>query len=61
VRALTVSDNVAAPVPKSLRELAETVWTLDDPAGRPVVRRPALPAAAQATLVLEPDLPSRSA
>jgi uncharacterized membrane protein YgaE (UPF0421/DUF939 family) len=57
VRALTVGDNVPAPVPDSLRDLAETVRTLDeyldDPAGRPVVREPALRAAAQATLVLE--------
>ena len=38
-RALDVSDNVPAPVPDALRELAETVRTLDeyldDPAGRP--------------------------
>jgi uncharacterized membrane protein YgaE (UPF0421/DUF939 family) len=57
VRALSVGDNVPAPVPDSLRDLAETVRTLDqyleDPAGRPVVREPALRAAAQATLVLE--------
>ena len=57
VRALTVGDNVPAPVPDALRDLAETVRTLDeyldDPAGRPVVREPALRAAAQATLVLE--------
>ena len=57
VAALTVGDNVPAPVPDSLRDLAETVRTLDDylddPAGRPVVREPALRAAAQATLVLE--------
>lgn len=57
VRALSVDDNVPAPVPDSLRDLAETVRTLDeyleDPAGRPVVREPALRAAAQATLVLE--------
>jgi hypothetical protein len=57
VRALGVDDNVPAPVPDSLRDLAETVRTLDayleDPAGRPVVREPALRAAAQATLVLE--------
>jgi hypothetical protein len=57
VRPLTVGDNVPAPVPDSLRDLAETVRTLDeyldDPAGRPVVREPALRAAAQATLVLE--------
>jgi uncharacterized membrane protein YgaE (UPF0421/DUF939 family) len=57
VRALSVGDNVPGPVPDSLRDLAETVRTLDeyleDPAGRPVVREPALRAAAQATLVLE--------
>jgi hypothetical protein len=57
VRALSVGDNVPAPVPDSLRDLAETVRTLDayleDPAGRPVVREPALRAAAQATLVLD--------
>jgi hypothetical protein len=57
VRALSVGDNVPAPVPESLRDLAEAVRTLgeylDDPAGRPVVREPALRAAAQATLVLE--------
>jgi hypothetical protein len=57
VRALTVGDNVPAPVPDSLRDLAEAVRTLDeyleDPAGRPVVREPALRAAAQATLVLD--------
>jgi uncharacterized membrane protein YgaE (UPF0421/DUF939 family) len=57
VRALSVRDNVPAPVPDSLRDLAETVRTLDeyliDPAGRPVVREPALRAAAAATLVLE--------
>jgi hypothetical protein len=44
-------------VPDAVRDLAETVRTLDeyleDPAGRPVVREPALRAAAQATLVLE--------
>jgi hypothetical protein len=44
-------------VPDSLRDLAEAVRTLDqyleDPAGRPVVREPALRAAARATLVLE--------
>jgi hypothetical protein len=57
VRALSVGDNVPAPVPESLRDLAEAVRTLDvyleDPAGGPVVREPALRAAAQATLVLE--------
>ena len=57
VRALDVDDNVPPPVPAALRELAETVRTLDDylvdPAGRPVVREPALRAAARATLVLE--------
>jgi uncharacterized membrane protein YgaE (UPF0421/DUF939 family) len=57
VRALSHDDNVPAPVPDALRDLAETVRTLDayleDPAGRPVVREPALRAAAQATLVLE--------
>jgi uncharacterized membrane protein YgaE (UPF0421/DUF939 family) len=57
VRALSVGDNVPAPVPDSLRDLAQTVRTLDeyleDPAGRPVVREPALRAAAEATLVLE--------
>jgi uncharacterized membrane protein YgaE (UPF0421/DUF939 family) len=57
VRALSVNDNVPAPVPDALRDLAETVRTLDayleDPAGRPVVREPALRAAAEATLVLE--------
>jgi uncharacterized membrane protein YgaE (UPF0421/DUF939 family) len=57
VRALSVGDNVPAPVPDALRDLSETVRTLDeylgDPAGRPVVREPALRAAAQATLVLE--------
>ena len=56
-RALDVSDNVPAPVPDALRELAETVRTLDeyldDPAGQPMVREPALRAAARATLVLE--------
>ena len=44
LRALTVGDNVPAPVPDSLRDLAATVRTLDeyldDPAGRPVVRGP---------------------
>lgn len=57
VRALSVGDNVPAPVPDALRRLAETVRTLDeyldDPAGKPVVREPAVLAAAQATLVLE--------
>jgi uncharacterized membrane protein YgaE (UPF0421/DUF939 family) len=57
VRALSVGDNVPSPVPDSVRDLAEAVRTLDeyldDPAGRPVVREPALRAAAQATLVLE--------
>jgi uncharacterized membrane protein YgaE (UPF0421/DUF939 family) len=57
VRALSVGDNVPASVTDALRALAETVRTLDeyldDPAGRPVVREPALRAAAQATLVLE--------
>lgn len=57
VRALSVGDNVPAPVADALRDLAETVRTLDqyldDPEGRPVVREPALRAAAQTTLVLE--------
>jgi uncharacterized membrane protein YgaE (UPF0421/DUF939 family) len=57
VRALSVGDNVPAPVPGALRDLAESVRTLDhyldDPAGRPVVLEPALRAAAGATLVLE--------
>lgn len=57
VRALEVEDNIPSPVPAALRELAETVRTLDDylvdPAGKPVVREPALRAAARATLVLE--------
>jgi uncharacterized membrane protein YgaE (UPF0421/DUF939 family) len=57
VRALSVGDNVPVLVSDALRDLAETVRTLDeyleDPAGRPVVREPALRAAAQATLVLE--------
>lgn len=57
VRALSVDDNVPPAVSDALRDLAETVRTLDeyldDPAGRPVVREPALRAAAAATLVLE--------
>jgi hypothetical protein len=57
VRALSVGDNVPAPVPGALRDLAESVRILDhyldDPAGRPVVREPALRAAAGATVVLE--------
>ena len=57
MRALSVGDNVPAPVPDAVRDLAEAVWTLDeyldDPAGEPVVSEPALRAAAQATLVLE--------
>jgi uncharacterized membrane protein YgaE (UPF0421/DUF939 family) len=57
VRAIDVGDNVPPPVPDAVRDLAETVRTLDeyldDPAGRPVVREPALRAAAHATLVLE--------
>jgi uncharacterized membrane protein YgaE (UPF0421/DUF939 family) len=57
VRALSVGDNVPAPVPDALRDLAEAVRTLDeyldDPAGEPAVSEPALRAAAQATLVLE--------
>jgi uncharacterized membrane protein YgaE (UPF0421/DUF939 family) len=57
VRALTVGDNVPAPVPDAVRDLAQAVRTLDeyldDPAGEPAVSEPALRAAAQATLVLE--------
>ena len=57
VRALKRGDNVPAPVPDAVRDLAEAVRTLDeyldDPAGEPVVSEPALRAAAQATLVLE--------
>ena len=57
VRALEVGDNVPEPVPDAVRDLAEAVRTLDDyledPSGRPVVREPALRAAAGATLVLE--------
>jgi hypothetical protein len=57
LRALNVGDNVPAPVPDGIRDLAEAVRTLDeyldDPAGQPVVSEPALRAAAQATLVLE--------
>jgi uncharacterized membrane protein YgaE (UPF0421/DUF939 family) len=57
VRALTIGDNVPAPVPDAIRDLAEAVRTLDeylyDPAGDPVVSEPAVRAAARATLVLE--------
>jgi len=57
VRALSIGDNVPAPVPDAIRDLAEAVRTLDeylyDPAGDPVVSEPAVRAAARATLVLE--------
>ena len=57
VRALSLGDNVPAPVPDAARELAEAVRTLDDylddPEGEPVVSEPAVRAAAHATLVLE--------
>jgi uncharacterized membrane protein YgaE (UPF0421/DUF939 family) len=57
VRGLRIGDNVPAPVPDAVRDLAEAARTLDeyleDPAGEPVVSEPARRAAARATLVLE--------
>jgi hypothetical protein len=57
LRALAVGDNVPAPVPDAIRDLAEAVRrlddSLDDPAGEASVREPARRAAARATLVLE--------
>ena len=57
LRALELGDNVPAPVPDALRDLAEAVRrlddSLDDPQGESSVREPAQRAAARATLVLE--------
>jgi uncharacterized membrane protein YgaE (UPF0421/DUF939 family) len=57
VRALQMRDNVPAPVPEAIRELAGAVRRLEeslgDPSGEISVREPALRAAQQATLVLE--------
>jgi Fusaric acid resistance protein-like len=57
VRAIAQGDNVPAPVPEALRELADAVrrleGTLDEGGDETAVREPALRAAARATLVLE--------
>jgi hypothetical protein len=57
LRALELGDNVPAPVPDAVRDLAEAVRrlddSLDDPHGEASVREPARRAAARATLVLE--------
>jgi uncharacterized membrane protein YgaE (UPF0421/DUF939 family) len=57
VRALSLGDNVPAPMPDAIRDLSSAVRrleeSLDDPSGEVSVREPALRAAAQATLVLE--------
>jgi uncharacterized membrane protein YgaE (UPF0421/DUF939 family) len=57
VRALRFADNVPAPMPDAIRDLASAVRrldaSLDDPSGEVSVREPALRAAARATLALE--------
>jgi uncharacterized membrane protein YgaE (UPF0421/DUF939 family) len=57
VRALRFGDNVPAPMPEAIRDLAQAVRCLEeslgDPTGEISVREPALRAAAKATLVLE--------
>ena len=57
VRALQLGDNVPAPVPDAVRDLATAVRRLEeslgDPSGEASVREPALRAAGRATLVLE--------
>ena len=57
LRALQLGDNVPAPVPDALRDLAEAVRTfqaaLDESEPEPWVSEPAVRAAARATLVLE--------
>jgi hypothetical protein len=57
LRALDLKDNVPAPVPDAVRDLAEAVRrlddSLDDPHGEASVREPARRAAARATLVLD--------
>jgi uncharacterized membrane protein YgaE (UPF0421/DUF939 family) len=57
VRAVRQGDNVPAPVPEALRELADAVrrfeGALADGGDETAVREPALRAAARATLVLE--------
>jgi hypothetical protein len=57
LHALELGDNVPAPVPDAVRDLAEAVRrlddSLDDPHGEASVREPARRAAARATLVLE--------
>jgi hypothetical protein len=57
LHALDLGDNVPAPVPDAVRDLAEAVrrrhGSLDDPHGESSVREPARRAAARATLVLE--------
>ena len=57
VRALRFRDNVPAPMPEAIRDLAQAVRNLEeslgDPTGEISVREPALRAAAKATQVLE--------
>jgi uncharacterized membrane protein YgaE (UPF0421/DUF939 family) len=57
VRALKFGDNVPAPMPEAIRDLASAVRrleeSLDDPSGEISVREPALRAAVHATVVLE--------
>jgi len=57
VRALSLGDNVPAPMPEAIRDLSSAVRrleeSLDDPFAEVSVREPALRAAAQATAVLE--------
>jgi hypothetical protein len=57
LRALDLKDNVPAPVPDAVRDLAEAVRrlddSLDDPDGEASVREPARRVAARTTLVLD--------